>query len=323
MGDAAFSLPVEAPVGDDAALFRPLAAEVAGFAEALDEPLRSLCAPFVAELLAGEFAPIVALLPVWLCDLLPVPAATARRLGAAQLFGWWYAAARDAALDGAAPVGATLGGSLALMRSLAIYAGLGVPPLPLAEELERRAALAYARELASRPGPGPLTQAHLALWGLDLVGERAAGLHLAAGVQMDLAGLAPADPRRAAIAEALGCLVAARQIGDDAGDWRDDLRAGQLNGVSAGLARHLLAGDPAATLSHEQLAARHLGAEPFWQALWSSHAALCVQGRAALAPFGPTRLAGLLAAEAERGALDARDGAAWRAGLRAALGMDR
>jgi hypothetical protein len=310
-----------APLADDAARLAPITAEVRAFVAGLDEPLRGLCAPFVEELLAGEFTLIAALLPAWLCDLLPVREETARRLGAAQLFGWWYGAARDAALDGAAPPAVILGGGLALLRALAIYAELGAPALPLAEALERRAALAYAHELAGRPGASALTPAHLAHWSGDLAGERAAGMRLALLAQAALAGLAPGDPRLAAAEEALACLIAARQIGDDAADWREDLRAGQLNGVSAALARHLLAGEPDAPLGAERLAARHLAAEPFWERLWAEHAALCARGRAALAPFGPTRLAGLLAVEAERGEEAARAGVAWRAGVRAALGL--
>lgn len=308
---------------DDEAHYAPLAAEVRAFVASLEPPLRDLCAPFVEELLAGEFARIMALLPLWLSDLLPLPAATAARLGAAQLFGWWYGEARDATLDGAAPPAVTLGGGLALLRSLAIYAELGVPALPLSEPLERRAALAYARELASRPGAGPITHAHLRPWADDLVGERAAGLRLSLAAQAALASHAPDDRRARAAELAVECLVTARQLGDDASDWREDLRAGQLNSVSAALARHLLAGDTTAALSAEQLAARHVTAEPFWRELWGGHAAVCARGQAALAPFGPTRLAALLAAEAGRGAQAARDSAAWRAGVREALGLGR
>jgi hypothetical protein len=312
------------PPSDDEQLYQQLAAEIRGFAESLAEPLRGVCAPFVETLLGGEFARIVALLPTWLRDLLPVTAAAAQRLGVAQLFGWWYGAARDAALDGAASPAVNLGGTLALLRALAIYGDLGaaaLPAWPQLEALEQRSALAHARELASRPGTGPITRAHVAVWGLELVGERAAGLRFAAYVQMDLAGLAPDDPRRGAVEEALGCLVAARQLGDDAGDWRDDLRAGQLNLVSAGLARQLLADAASASVSADQLAGRHISAEHFWAELWATHANLCAQGQTALAPFGPTRLAALLAAEAERGTHGARLAATWRAGVREALGI--
>jgi hypothetical protein len=312
------------PSPDDDQLYAELAAEVRSFATGLEEPLRALCAPFVEELLSAEFAPLVALLPVWLRDLLPVPTAMARRLGAAQLFGWWYGAARDAALDGAAPPAVSLGGTLALLRALTIYGELGAPALPAwrrLEELERRSALAHARELVSRPGAGLITPAHVALWDLELVVERAAGLRFAVYLQMDMACLVADDPRRGAVDEALGYLVAARQLGDDAGDWRDDLRAGQLNLVSAGLARQLLAEGAGTGASAEQLAGRHASAEPFWAELWAVHAGLCVRGQAALASFGPTRLAALLAAEAARGAQGARMAAEWRAGVRAALGL--
>lgn len=305
----------------DEARYALLAAELRAFVAALDAPLAALCAPALDRLLAGEFARIAALLPAWLSDLLPVPAALAARLGAAQLFGWWYASARDSVLDGAAPPVARLGGDLALLQALTIYAELGVPNLSLLARLEARAAAAYARELDSRPGPGPITPVQIAPWRLDLVTERALGLQFAAAAQMQLADLPAADPRRAAVTTALDALIAARQLGDDAGDWRDDLRAGQLNLVSAGLARHLLAARPGAALSAEQLAGRQLGAEPFWQGLWLSHGELCARGAAALAPFGPSRLAALLATEAARGVACAEASAHWRAGVRQAFAL--
>jgi len=307
----------------DDPLYAALAAEVRAFAGALPQPLPALCAPFLDELLAGPFAPIAALLPTWLCDLLPIPAATARRLGAAQLFGWWYAAARDAMLDGQGPPELTLGGGVALLRAVTIYGELGLPALPCWPRLaglEARAAAAYARERASQPGAGPITAAHLAPWGFELIADRAASLHFAVYAQMDLAGLPTDDSRRVAIHTALRRLVTARQLGDDAGDWLDDLRAGRLNAASAALARPLLEGAGAEGASIERLAAWLTADEEFWERWWEVHAAFCEEGQAALSPFGPARLDTLLAVEAERGVAAARAGAAWRAEARALFG---
>lgn len=300
----------------DEASYAPLAAEVRAFVATLDAPLAALCSPFLDRLLAGEFARMVALLPLWLSDLLPISANCAARLGVAQLFGWWYTAARDSALDSAAPPATTLGGGLALLRALAIYAELGASDLTLLTRLEARAAAAYARELASRPGAGPITVEHIAPWRHKLITDRALGLQFAVAIQMDLAGLTPSDPRRTVVATAIDALIIARQIGDDAGDWHEDLRAGQLNLVTAELARHLLAERPAMSLSAEQLAGWQIEAESFWEQLWTSHSQICARGVAVLVPLGPCRLAALLAHEAERGTRYAAASARWRMGVR-------
>jgi hypothetical protein len=308
---------------DDERRYNELAGELRMFAAALPEPLPTLCGPFLEELLGGSFARIVALLPSWLTELLPVPEAAAMRLGAAQLFGWWHVALRDGVLDGQMTPDALLGGQLALLRALDIYRELGameLPSWPRLAELERRAAAAYAREVASRPVAGVVDRAALAPWGAELIAERGASLHFAAYVQMDLCGLSAADGRRAAIDGALRALVIARQIGDDAGDWLDDLRAGRLNYVSATLAQRVLAEDHTMALTVERLAGRHVGMEPFWDELRGLHGSLCAEGINKLAPFGSTRLGALLKAEAARGVSAASQGASWRATARALFG---
>lgn len=310
------------PLAEEAR-YADAAAEVRAFAAALPPPLPAHCAPFLDGLLAGGFARLAALLPGVLADLLPVPPRVAARLGLAQLFGWWHAAARDALVDGEARPEVALGGGLALLRAVALYAELGVdglPCRPLLDTLEARSAAAYARELASRPVDGIVGAANIAPWRGSLIADRAAGLMFAAFVQMDLAGLPPADPRRAGVETALGCLVAARQMTDDAGDWPEDLRAGRLSGASAALAAGLLDAG-AAGLTLERLAAQLALDEPFWAWWWASHEAVCAEGRAALAPFGPTRLDALLDAELKRGAATATAGAVWRVETRALLGF--
>lgn len=355
----------------DAAAFAVAAAEVRGFASALPPPLPERCAPFLDGLLAGSFARVAALLPLWLCDLAPLPAQLAARLGLAQLFGWWHAAARDALIDGQATPEAALTGGLALMRALAIYGELGLPALPcwhLLEPLEARAAAAYAAELAGRPVAGQIAAAHVAPWLASwqpgragrpgeastpgapapaaargqpgdaarlassptaprdpspaeggLVSERAASYRLALHAQLDLAAVPPDDLRRTVLPEALGCLIVARQMADDAIDWPDDLRAGRLSSASAALAARMLdTGED--SISLERLAARLACDETFWADWWAAHAGRCAAGAAALAPFGPTRLGALIDAEAGRAVGLAGAGALWRARVRALLG---
>lgn len=304
---------------DDEARYTALAAELRAFAAALPAPLPACSLPFLDALLAEPFAPIAALLPTWLRDLIPVPEPAALELGAAQLAGWWFAAARDAVLDGQGPPELTLGGGLALLRAVERYRVLGLPALPCWPELTRLEAMsaaAYARERASQFGAGPITAAHLEPWGDALVRERAATLQFALAAQLDLADLPADDPRRVAVPFALEQLIVARQRGDDAGDWPEDLRAGRLNSAAAARAR------PVATpLPAERLAAWLATDEPFWQGWWAEHGALCAAGHATLSPFGPCRLAALLAAEARRGAEAARAGALWREQARALVGV--
>jgi hypothetical protein len=300
----------------DATRYAALAAELRAFAAGLPAPLPERSLPFLDALLAEPFAQIAALLPTWLCDLIPLPDAVATRLGAAQLAGWWFAAARDALLDDQASPELSLGAGLALLRAVELYRALGLPATPawpVLAALEARAAAAYARERASQFGNGPITAAHLAPWDDTLIADRAAGLQFAALAQLELAGVAPDDARRTALRFALERLVVARQRGDDAGDWPDDLRAGRLNSAVAARAR--LAAR--AMVAVDQLAAWLATDEAFWCAWWDEHAACCRAGRAALEPLGPSRLATLLEVEATRGALAAQAQAGWRAQARA------
>jgi hypothetical protein len=302
--------------------FQGAVAELRAFAAVLPPPLPDRCAPQLAALASGSFAHLAATLPRLLCDLLPVSGLLAESLGRAQLFGWWYVSTRDAVLDGQVPPEAILGGNLALLRCLALYGELGLPAAEAwaaLQQAEARSAAAYAAELSSRLDAGPLTARRIAMWDEGLVAQRAATFLLGVRAQAWLAGFGAGDSRALAAEQGVTCLLTARQLTDDAGDWPDDLQAGRLNSVSAALAPRLLAGEVG--LSRERLAAQLTMDESFWAEYWAGQQAQCEAGLATIEPFGPTQLAGLLRDELRRGEKSAEAGAEWRAEARTLLGV--
>jgi hypothetical protein len=295
----------------DQAEYEAIAAALRAVVASYPPALRALARPALDTLLAGEFSQIAALLPRWLADLAPAPAAAQRALGEAGLWLWWYAAALDDALDGNSPA-ALLAGQQALLRALAIYRGLGLADTLAWVDLEARAlssADAYARELGARaPDLAALDSAALDAWTPELLMDRAAPFAFSATAMLALAGVAQTDPRHADIAAALRLLAAARQVADDAGDWPDDLRDGRLNYVSAALIRRFLAANPSAgttDLSLDRLAGYQLRDAPFWEELERTHAELCAAALHRLGPYGPCALAGLVRRQ------QASDGAHW------------
>jgi hypothetical protein len=284
----------------DHATFALLAARLRGQTDALPASLRTLARPALERMLAGEFAQLAGLLPAWLADLLPIAGEVALDLGAAGLYAWWYGQIVDDVLDGAAPPALLPVAQHALMQALAGYSRLGLLGGATWADLHGRArasAAAYADELAGRAAPlGALSDELLARWTPELAMDRAAPFGFVAAAQAQLAGLLDDDRRRADLAAALRLLTGARQLADDASDWLDDLRAGQLNTVAAGLVRHFRRQRPAeaAGLSLEQLAGYELAAEDYWAEAEQIYADLCRQALERLEPYGECRLRGLI-----------------------------
>jgi hypothetical protein len=288
--------------------------------------LRQLCSPALDSLLAEEFSQLAALLPAWLSDLIPLDDGLLTGLGEAGLWLWWYAAALDGLIDGDMPASSLPGAQQALLRALEIYRGLGLADTLAWDDLQARAQLAadaYAREIATRDMPLPkLSDDQLALWGSDLLADRAAPFGFTLSAQLQLAGAGKDDPRRADLAAALRALTAARQIADDASDWQADLARGQLNSVSAGLIRHLRERRPteAGALTIEQLAGYEISADDYWAQVEQAHAGLCGQALDRLTPYGDCRLRTLILHQQHS------DNAGWerlrarRAALRAIFG---
>jgi hypothetical protein len=300
-----------ADLSADAAAYTSAQAAVVAFAQALPEPLPARCLSFLDRLLAGSFSRIVALLPLWCCELAPVPPATARQLGTAQLFGWWFISAQDDLLDGAAAPADLLGAHLALLQAVEVFRSLGVTELPCwpaFAALAATSAAGYAHEQAAPLDPAIHTPA--------LVARRGALFRFTALAQCDLAGVPQMAPVRDDLLFVLNNLSLARQLSDDALDWAADLRNGRLNLVSAAFARTL----PAEAIAAERIAGRMLAAEAIWAALEQQHGAVCAAALERLQPYGSQRLAELIAAEAHAGADRWADLCAQRATARQAIG---
>lgn len=297
-----------------------LGAEVAGLPAALCE----LAGAALTELAVGTFSRMAALLPWWLAELAPLDDERCAALGRAGLYAWWHGQCYDAVLDrGLAPAALPLA-QHALWAALDGYAALGLlagaPWADLAARLAASAA-AYAAELGGRPvDPATVDDARLAAWTVDLLMDRAAPFGFAVTAQLWLAGVPAADRRWADLPEALRCLSGARQIADDAGDWHDDLGAGQLNWVAAGLIRAFRASHAAAEGSLERLVGYELQAEGFWAEVERAHDELCARALARLGAYGPCRLRLLIEGQwAEQRRVFAAMGER-RAALRALLG---
>jgi hypothetical protein len=297
----------------DTAVSAAINAAVVAFAQALPEPLPARCLPFLDRLLAGSFSRIAALLPFWCCDLAPVPPATARHLGTAQLFGWWFISAQDDLLDGAAAPADLLGAHLALLRAVELFRTLGVTELPCwpaFAALAATSAAGYAHEQAAPLDPALHTPA--------LVARRGALFRFTALAQCDLADVPQAAPVRDDLLFALNNLSLARQFSDDALDWAADLRNGRLNLVSAAFARTL----PVEAIDAERIAGRMLAAETIWAELEQQHGAVCAAALERLQPYGSQPLAAFIAAEAHTGAARWADLRVQRAAARRAIGVE-
>lgn len=275
------------------ALYAAVTTGVWNFVATLPDPLPAQCAPRLAQVLAGSFSRIAALLPHWLSDLAPVPPEQSHALGLAQLCGWWFISAQDDLLDGAGAPIELLGAHLALLHAVELFRRLGLAERPSwmrFAELAATSAAGYAAEALAPADPATYTA--------ELVARRGALFHFGALAQCDLAGLPPDAALRADLCAALTQLSFARQLADDAADWAADLRAGRLNLVSAAFAREL----PQAARSAERITGRQLVAEPIWADLEMQHVQACAAACERLRPYGPNRLSALIAAEAASGA---------------------
>lgn len=312
---------------EEEAQYEAVVARVGEETAALPRALRDLAAPALEVLAAGELSRIATLLPRWLAELAPLPEERCAELGRAGLYAWWHAQVLDDVLDGARGVAALPLAQHALERALDGYAALGLlagaPWAKLAARLAASAA-AYAAEATARPvDPATVSDERLAAWTPDLLMDRAAPFGFVVEAHLHLAGAPADDPRWRDLPAAVRCLTGARQIADDAGDWLDDLRAGQLNWVAAGLIRDFRAGAPAAEGSLERLAAYELRAEGYWERVERAHEELCAQALRRLEPYGRCRLGDLVAAQRRRDRASFARMRERRAELRALFGVSQ
>jgi hypothetical protein len=291
----------------------------------LAEPLPAYALPSFDALATGEFAQIAAALPTLINDLLPVRDPQLLGLGRAGLLAWWYGHLYDNLLDGEGTPATPVLTQLALTNALEAYHSLGLantPAWPLLLKSMERSAAAHARELQSRFARlDQLTPAQLALWDHALLSERAAPFLFAVQAQAQLAGQPLAGPLVNAVIAALEQLVIARQIGDDAGDWIDDLKLGRLNYVAVRMIGHFQRERPGVPLDSDRLAGYQASAEGLWQALAAEHEAACAAALASLARCSPTSLASLITAQQARGAKVFSALAQSRVAIRGLLGV--
>jgi hypothetical protein len=213
-------------------------------------------------------------------------------MGLANFYTGWYYHAQDDLLDGQGAASGWLVGHSVFSQIIETYRALDLihtPVWPEFQQLGQRSANAYALEWQQRfSGVGALTADQLAAFSLEFILDRVAPLFFNPLAQLYLAGI-PAHAERAQdVLEALRCWAAARQIGDDASDWLDDLKAGQLNYVAARLIERWPPGDGERTL--ERLATFQLTADACWAEIEQTARSLSQSACDLLAPYGPSRL---------------------------------
>lgn len=293
-----------------------------------DVPLRDNALDSFAKLATYEFSRLVALLPFWLSDLVPVSPDIALQLGVANLYGWQYYSVQDDLLDGSAIVADLPSAQLALLKMVEIYRMLGVTEAPCWSEFQRfaaQSAAAHARELhAHFDRISGLTPDGLMQFTIAWIIERAAPFFFSTLAQLHLAGIAPEQPISRDLIAALHCFAAARQIGDDASDWLDDLRGGRINYVSAQLMSYLYANGkikPGDELDLERLAGLQLHNEDFWSSIERTHRDLQQQALDHLAPYDSSRFSDLIEQHMARDAQMWAEERERRASMRSLFGM--
>ena len=285
----------------DLTRYQAILAEIHSYVDSFAPPLQAMARPFFERLAQGEFSQVVALLPYWLADILPVAPEVSHWLGIAHLYGWWYYAAQDELLDHEAPPAALLGGHLALLKMIEIYQRLGVAHAACWADFARLALISaefYAVELQTRfTHLAELTPNRLSLLNVEFIINRGAPFYFNTIAQLYLADIPAHDSRRQDLPAALRYFSAARQISDDAGDWLADLQRGQLNYVSAQLIQRLYRRGlvrSGTDLDPERLAGYQLQDEAFWTEIEQTTYTLSQQALDCLAPYGERRLQTLI-----------------------------
>ncbi len=311
----------------DRELYAAVIQHLRSTADSYPEPIRTNAQQLIAELATGEFSRIVTLLPYWLQDLLPVPTSVCFQLSVAHIYGWWYYWTQDEIIDESRPPAMLLTGHLALQQMLEIYAQLGLPASPCWPHFNTLAitsANAYTQEVATRfQAWDELTVERLQTINSDLVIARSAAFYFNSLAQAQLAGFPPEHPLTQAVQTSLRCFSALRQIVDDSSDWLDDLEKHQINPVAARVISALYAQKrvrSATDLDVERLAGYQIYAEDVWTELEHEAQRFADTALATLAPFGPSRLQGLIARQLETNATYWATTRAARTQLRALFG---
>jgi len=160
-----------------------------------------------------------------------------RQLGVANVMGWAAYTAYDDVLDGDAG-GELVSPANAFLRRLSDILANVLPEHAVFQTWWRqvmdRVDEANAWELAfCRFNPGDaLPKPDLAISDVLFFSERSLGHAIGPIAIMLQHGFALDAPETAAVLELFRCYLTARQMHDDAHDWQDDFKAGQLNSAS-------------------------------------------------------------------------------------------
>lgn len=264
--------------------------------------LQTTARTYFDQMIKGEFSQIVALLPYWLSDLLPLSDEIIHQLGVAHLFGWWYYEVQDKLLDEETGPLSLLPAQLALFNMIQCYQKLSVMNsfhCDKWEELALQSANSYALERQTRfKSLAEVSVEDLEAWTIELIIERASPFYFNTMVQLHLAGITADSPLYEQVLNALRYFAAARQISDDASDWLDDLRAGRLNYVSARLIQHIHEhADPTSDLDFDYLVGYQLTNDSFWVEIEQTNQQLSQQALIELRDYPTCRLATLIKAQ--------------------------
>ncbi len=249
-------------------------------------------------------------------------------LGLANLLGWWSYLIQDGLLDGELerpellPLATAV--HSAAVRLLAWLLPGDQVFWDAFEALSLTAAEAHCWEQGRRSGlDGRVTVAAMAGFdNLDRLADRSALLQLVVVAELRLRGYDQEHPPGKALVEMLRQYAIARQIGDDLGDWVDDLRNGRLNYVSARIVQRMVetgAVESCAELDVERMAGFFLYDDELLTSIHQVTLSACRRARSSIAPYRSQHLEALVDELAER--LERSYGAAveGRRKLRAAL----
>jgi hypothetical protein len=289
------------PYEEEMARYSAIVGEIEAYLDTFAPPLQAVSRPVFERLRQGEMSQVVALLPYWLSALLPLPDEIIHQLGVAHLYGFWYYEIQDKLLDNESDFTALLGSHLALLKMVEIYTSLGVTTAPCWQRWQQMAltsANCFAIERQTRFSElQELTPEQLSPWTINFLMDRAAPFCFNTVAQLHLAGIPAHDPLQEALVTALRCFGCARQLADDATDWLEDLRAGQLNYFSARLIQRLFERgiiSSSADLEIDHLTGYQLSDETLWREIEETNQRLSQQALQTLDLFQNCRLALLI-----------------------------
>ncbi|OQY47549.1 MAG: hypothetical protein B6242_04715 [Anaerolineaceae bacterium 4572_78] len=273
-------------------LYENMLLDVHSYIDSLAMPLRSFCYDYVNKLSHRKIVKTLSLLPYFFHDLMPVDKSILHALITAQFYTCWYYHVQDELLDEQTSATAILGGHLALLKNVAIYDDLGITVAPAWQAMQalmQTSAEAYAIEMENRfQSIQELAMTNLEPFTLEFAGNRLIVFQLSTVAQGHLADLSHDSTLTQHAMQALRLYLTTRQIGDDAGDWLEDLQVGQLNYANALLLTRFYNyyQEP---FDIDRLAGYQLSDETFWQQIEETMETLIQQSLACLAPHGKMR----------------------------------